>query len=192
MIRNSLKALLLVLLFLVAGILAFHLPQASQSSSLAIKLALLWVMVAGFHYSGYPTLSRVAVAIAVTAFVSPFFGAKGIRFGLLSLFSWMGIFLILLLGLIWREAETRLPKSVINSTLLLLLFMAVPMLFFFQLNPLLDEVYAQPMAASLMNFLPIPIGFAAFMLALQLRRDAVPFIVLGAPLLIPIILGLSP
>ena len=191
MTGNPVHWALLGLFGLMESVLAYNLSQATQSPYMGWKLGLLWVLAAGFHYLGFTTLSRFALAIALTALASPFFLGKGIYFGHLSLFNWMGIFLALLMVLAWRESSARVSKPQINTTLLLILFLGVPVLIFFQLNPLLEEVYAQPLPASITNFLPIPLGFCTFLLALNLRRNAALFICLGLPLLIPLFTGLA-
>jgi hypothetical protein len=187
--RNSIKMLILILAAALTGILAFHLSRYTHVPHIGVRLFALWVLAGGLCFLGYTNLSRFTLAITLTALAAPFFHGQDMRFGPLSLFNWVGFLLLLLLTLNWLDMEDRVPKATLTSSLLLAFFLGVPMLMFFQLNPLMEEVYAQPLLTGILKFLPIFLGFLIFLLGLNLRQNVYVFILLGAPLTIPIFQG---
>ena len=174
-------------LAIVAGVLAYSLPQTTPLHHVGLRILLLWGLTVGFHHLGWGTLSRLAMSMTLTALVSPFFLNQNTHLRPLSLFNWAGLFLFLLMALNWLDIGSRMPRLMLNSTLVLTLFAGIPVLIFFQLNPLLEEVYAQPMLTSLANFIPIPLAFCIFLLSFNLRQSASVHFALGLPLLIPVV-----
>jgi hypothetical protein len=184
--QRRLEFFFLTLLAAVETVLTIHLSHLQESSYFSLKLLALWLVAVSFHFLGFTTLSRFSVAMTLTALISYFFISTGLQFVRLSMFNWAILFLLLIMILNWHESATILPETVTRSTLLLSIYLGIPLLILFQLNPLLKEVYAQPTTTSLVNFLTIPLGFVTFILVLNLKRNIHLFVALGIPLVIPI------
>jgi hypothetical protein len=167
---KKIQLFLIVCLATFGVMLGSNLPDGPGQGHLLIKITLLFGLSMGSYYMAFPAASRFISGMALAAFLDLVFSSQDLKVGPIPLFWWGAIFMLLLISLSWLEHESNVPPQMVNLSLLALLFLGIPTLILFQLNPLLQEVYSQPLWVSLRNFLPIPLCLLTFILGFNLKR----------------------